>query len=55
MIGNDTMSSTVGGLRKFVKYEIQVLAYTRMGDGALSTPVAVKTFEDCEFLVVSGT
>ncbi|XP_041363510.1 protein sidekick-like isoform X2 [Gigantopelta aegis] len=46
VFGNGTMSSTVGGLRKFVKYEIQVLAYTRMGDGMLSTPVSVKTFED---------
>ncbi|KAK3090478.1 hypothetical protein FSP39_012184 [Pinctada imbricata] len=44
---NTTHAVVIGGLRKFVKYEIQVLAYTRIGDGVLSTPsVQAETFED---------
>jgi len=35
------------GLRKYVWYEVQMLAYTRIGDGVLSSPsVQVRTFED---------
>ena len=34
-------------LRKYVQYNVQVLAYTRLGDGKLSEPVvSVRTFED---------
>lgn len=35
-------------LKKFVVYHIQVLAYTRLGDGTLSpiSPVRIQTFED---------
>ena len=51
------MMAELKGLRKYVTYEIQVLAYTRIGDGALSVPpVSVQTFEDGEqvfFLVLS--
>nr|CAD7448038.1 unnamed protein product [Timema bartmani] len=44
---NTTFTTTLTELRKFVQYHIQVLAYTRLGDGALSTPpVRVQTFED---------
>lgn len=44
---NATFTTTLTELRKFVVYSIQVLAYTRLGDGALSTPpVRVQTFED---------
>lgn len=45
--GNETSSVLLENLRKFVTYEIQVLAYTRMGDGAPSQPeVSVKTLPD---------
>lgn len=44
---NTTFTTTLTELRKFVQYHIQVLAYTRLGDGELSTPpVRVQTFED---------
>lgn len=44
---NSTFTTTLTELRKFVQYHIQVLAYTRLGDGAPSTPpVRVRTFED---------
>ena len=42
------------GLRKYVWYEVQVLAYTRIGDGVLSTPpVQVRTFEDGKTVLMS--
>lgn len=44
---NATFTTTLTELRKFVVYSVQVLAYTRLGDGALSSPpVRVQTFED---------
>lgn len=44
---NSTFTTTLTELRKFVLYHIQVLAYTRLGDGVPSTPpVRVQTFED---------
>ncbi|XP_041977027.1 protein sidekick isoform X3 [Aricia agestis] len=44
---NVTHTVTLTELRKYVLYQIQVLAYTRLGDGALSDPpVTVRTFED---------
>ncbi|XP_049831894.1 protein sidekick isoform X2 [Schistocerca gregaria] len=44
---NATFTTTLTELKKFVQYHIQVLAYTRLGDGALSIPpVRVQTFED---------
>lgn len=44
---NATFTTTLTELRKFVQYHVQVLAYTRLGDGTLSTPpVRVQTFED---------
>ncbi|XP_062701372.1 protein sidekick isoform X5 [Aedes albopictus] len=44
---NATFTTTLTELKKFVQYDIQVLAYTRLGDGSLSTPpVRVQTFED---------
>ena len=44
---NITRQTTLTELRKFTQYAIQVLAYTRVGDGKLSTPpFQVKTFED---------
>jgi len=47
---NSTYTTTLTELRKFVTYHIQVMAYTRLGDGALSMPsVRVETFEDSEY------
>ncbi|XP_022907752.1 protein sidekick isoform X2 [Onthophagus taurus] len=44
---NSTFTTTLTELKKFVLYHIQVLAYTRLGDGVPSTPsVRVQTFED---------
>lgn len=47
---NQTHTITLTELRKYVVYQIQVLGYTRLGDGALSDPpVTVRTFEDSKF------
>lgn len=47
IIGNTTFTTTLTELRKFVQYHVQVLAFTRLGDGVPSTPpVRVRTFED---------
>lgn len=44
---NKTFTTTLTELRKFQVYSIQVLAYTRLGDGiASSPPVRVQTYED---------
>lgn len=44
---NATFTTTLTELRKYTAYTVQVLAYTRVGDGALSLPpVPVTTFED---------
>ncbi|XP_050535550.1 protein sidekick isoform X2 [Daktulosphaira vitifoliae] len=44
---NSTFTTTLTELKKFVQYNIQVLAYSRLGEGALSIPPArVQTFED---------
>ncbi|KAI8435034.1 hypothetical protein MSG28_003463 [Choristoneura fumiferana] len=44
---NQTHTITLTELRKYVVYQIQVLGYTRLGDGALSDPPGtVRTFED---------
>jgi len=41
------MTFNLTALRKFVVYQIQMLAYTAAGDGVLSSPaVSVRTFED---------
>lgn len=46
---NSTFTTTLTELRKYVQYHIQVLAYSRLGDGALSVPpIRVQTFEDGE-------
>ena len=36
----------VTGLKKFTKYSVKVLAFTRKGDGAVSTDISVVTDED---------
>lgn len=44
---NKTFTTTLTELKKFVIYHIQVLAYTRLGDGSLSMPpIRTQTFED---------
>lgn len=44
---NSTFTTTLTELKKYTKYTIQVLAFTRIGDGALSMPpVRVQTYED---------
>lgn len=44
---NSTFTTTLTELRKFEQYHVQVLAYTRLGDGILSAPpVRVQTFDD---------
>ncbi|XP_031349288.1 protein sidekick isoform X2 [Photinus pyralis] len=44
---NSSFTATLTELRKFVIYHIQVLAYTRLGDGLPSIPpISVQTFED---------
>ncbi|XP_018319090.1 protein sidekick isoform X2 [Agrilus planipennis] len=44
---NSSFTTTLTELRKYVIYHIQVLAYTRLGDGIPSSPpVSVQTFED---------
>lgn len=49
---NLTHTITLTELRKYVVYQIQVLGYTRLGDGALSDPpVTVRTFEDSKYFV----
>ncbi|XP_060598299.1 protein sidekick-2-like [Ruditapes philippinarum] len=45
--GRTTRHVIVENLQKFVLYEVRVLAYTKMGDGELSTPeIVVKTMAD---------
>lgn len=44
---NHTFTTTLTELKKFIVYHVQVLAYTRLGDGVLSSPpIRVRTFED---------
>ena len=44
---NITYVTTVTQLRKYYQYTVQVRAYTRLGDGELSTPpIQLRTFED---------
>ena len=41
------MTFNLTSLKKFVVYQIQMLAYTAVGDGAISLPaISVRTFED---------
>lgn len=47
---NLTHTITLTELRKYVVYQIQVLGYTRLGDGALSDPpVTIRTYEDSKY------
>ncbi|KFO25348.1 Protein sidekick-1 [Fukomys damarensis] len=44
--GNHTQSALLAGLRKFVLYELQVLAFTRIGNGVSSSPVILERTKD---------
>lgn len=47
--GNATYSVQLTGLGKYVLYEIQVLAFTRIGDGMPSAPpIFERTLDDGE-------
>lgn len=48
-----TTESTIvlTGLRKYTNYSVQVLAYTRIGDGIFSMPIYCKTEEDGMFIL----
>ncbi|XP_035707340.1 protein sidekick isoform X3 [Folsomia candida] len=44
---NATFTTTLTQLKKFIQYHVQVLAYTRVGDGVLSDPpLLVQTWDD---------
>ena len=43
---SDILNVTLTDLRKFTEYDVQVLAYSRMGDGMLSDISKVKTAGD---------
>lgn len=44
--GNHTQSALLAGLRKFVVYELQVLAFTRIGNGVPSSPLLLERTKD---------
>uniref|UniRef100_A0A4W3K1G6 Sidekick cell adhesion molecule 1 n=1 Tax=Callorhinchus milii TaxID=7868 RepID=A0A4W3K1G6_CALMI len=44
--GNFTQSVILKGLRKYVQYEIRVLAFTRIGDGVASSPPLIERTKD---------
>ena len=49
MLGADTYSTHVMQLKRYRRYQLQVRAFTRIGDGALSSPPRiVRTHEDGE-------
>ncbi|XP_058141692.1 protein sidekick-1 isoform X1 [Dasypus novemcinctus] len=44
--GNHTQSALLAGLRKFALYELQVLAFTRIGSGVPSSPATLERTRD---------
>lgn len=44
--GEGSPSVLLGGLQKYAVYELQVLAFTQMGDGPPSNPILLRTKED---------
>ncbi|XP_053132295.1 protein sidekick-1 isoform X6 [Hemicordylus capensis] len=44
--GNHTLSVLLASLRKYMLYEIQVLAFTRIGDGVPSSPPVIERTKD---------
>ena len=50
---NTTQSTTLTELRKYYNYSVQVQAFTRSGDGALSLPpIITQTMEDGRYLCI---
>lgn len=54
ILGNDdleirqttALTTVITGLRKFTNYSLQILAFTKIGDGAISTLAYCQTEED---------
>ena len=44
------LNAALYGLETYTNYSIEVLAFTRSGEGVRSNPVFVKTHPDCECL-----
>ena len=44
--GGSAMQTVVGGLEKYIEYNITVLAFTSKGDGPNSTEITVRTDQD---------
>ncbi|XP_056136412.1 protein sidekick-1-like [Lampris incognitus] len=44
--GEGSLSLLLGALKKYMPYTLQVLAYTRMGDGPPSSPILLRTKDD---------
>lgn len=44
--GEGNLTVLLGALQKYTVYVLQVLAFTRIGDGPLSNPVLLRTKED---------
>lgn len=54
--GNSSRSAQLTGLGKYVLYEIQVLAFTRIGDGGPShPPILERTLDDGEVTPPPGS
>jgi Fibronectin type III domain len=47
------LTTVLTTLKKFSNYSMQVLAYTRMGDGVISHPIFCHTEEDGELSLLS--
>jgi len=47
MTERENHSVEILGLLKFTNYSVQVLARTQVGDGVASTPIYVRTRNDC--------
>lgn len=45
-IKSDGLEVTLTQLQKFTNYSLEVLAYTRKGEGVRSNPIYIRTLED---------
>lgn len=46
------LTTVITGLRKFTNYSLQVLAFTKVGDGVFTTPTYCQTDEDGVYSVM---
>lgn len=54
--GNSSRSAQLTGLGKYVLYEVQVLAFTRIGDGSPShPPILERTLDDGKSTCIPGS